>query len=186
MEVSRVSFTQQTRQAMSNPNLSRKKKLKLRQQLVFEYIRSKPAGTPLTIIELARAGGWKPGAGGWNGINNMIKNKLLVKSDAPGERGSIWTISADARVVNPGFAKVTTNPETVNEVRNESGKPECRCSVFPFTPHSHLTTDKVSENIRPDVKQPFVYTKGYFTDKAKQFAWEHNSDSLREFISTLS
>lgn len=95
VEASKVTISQAT---LNGPLMTRKRKLNLRRNLILEYIRSKPAGTPISTSELIRAGQYKSHGSGWQQIQTMKKKKLLVQENIPKSHKSLWHIPGDAKV----------------------------------------------------------------------------------------
>lgn len=167
MDVSKVTLNESMKEAMRNPGLSREKKLKLRRELIYAYIRSRPTGALIGVSELIGAAQYPIFNSGWNQIQTMKRKGLIVQERVPGKKKSIWTIPGDVKTTHiPGFVK----PET-EEVKEEHEM------KIPLPPESTVSNGPGwSGNL---------YSVSDMVHNAKQFAWEHNSDSLREFIATL-
>lgn len=158
MEASKVTINPEL---LNSPIMTRKRKLKLRRNLIFEYIRSKPAGTPIPTSALVNAAQYKSHGSGWQQIQTMKAKGLLIQEKIPKSNNSIWTIPGDAYVVKPAERPYGVDPEA---------KPAASTEGLPKGLVGEVQTLYSVENI---------------VQNAKQFAWERNSDSLRDFISSL-
>lgn len=159
MNASRLVISPETREKLNNPVLSPMKKRQLREQMIIESIR-KAVGGSRTKQELIVAAGFSPDAktnsyaAGHTLINSMIKRGLITHNATNAFRKN-WTVLADV--------KVTPSAKAVaQEV---------------VTPKAEVKPELVVEE-RPKV----VVNKGTLLNLAKEFAWKHNSDSLRDFV----
>lgn len=155
----RVIITQETREKLDNQALSPLKKRELREQMVIESIR-KAVGGERTKQELIAAAGYSPVgtspdyARGLGFLQGMIKRKVIMHNDTSTFK-KVWTVLADVKVK----PLVTPTPQAVaQEV---------------VAPAPELTVEE-----KPKVQ----VNKGTLINLAKEFAWKHNSDSLRDFI----
>lgn len=100
MEASKVIFGRETRAALSSRPMSPKHRIKLRQERVKDYIRSKPVGATISITELGIAAGF-PGntSGGWQFIRSMVRSGEIVKEDRGGPRTVSWSIPNEPRTL---------------------------------------------------------------------------------------
>lgn len=159
MNASRVIITQETRERLNNEALSPMKKRELREQMVIESIRKAVGGTR-TKQELIAAAGYNPlgstpdYASGLQLITSMIKRGLITHN-ATSTFKKNWTVIGDVKVK----PIVTPTPEAVAQ------------EIVAPTPE--LTVEE---------KPKAQVNKGTLLNLAKEFAWEKNSDSLREFI----
>ncbi len=157
MEVSRVTFTRETKAMLTNPILNRTKRSRLRIQRLKEYVDSFPNGHEFRMKELIEACGYDhmQNATGWQFINTAAKNKKfkLMPTNVRGKYNVFFGVE----------------PSRVNQVP----KPDVLKIPKP-TPGSTFTINKSYDDVISEV-----------VEKARKFAWDHNSDSLREFIATL-
>lgn len=169
MEASKVTISPQT---LNGPIMTRKRKLKLRRSLILEYIRSKPAGTPISTSELIQAGQYKSYGSGWQQLQTMKKKGIIIQEQIPKSYKSIWIIPGDARVSKPATEdwKLSKNPP-YGIPKEVTEKPQ------------EFQTDAVPKGVVGTVQT--LYSVENIVQNAKQFAWERNSDSLRDFIASL-
>lgn len=151
--------------------MTRKRKLKLRRQLILDYIRSKPAGTPISTSELIKAGQYKSHGSGWQQLQTMKKKGILIQEQIPKSYKSIWTIPADAHTIKPkDYILSDERPYGVDSAVDSAQKPVEQTEPLPKGVVGTVQT---------------LYTVENIVQNAKQFAWERNSDSLRDFIASL-
>ena len=159
MNVSKLTITQETREKLNNPALSPIRKRELREQMIIESIRKAVGGTR-TKQELIAAAGFSPigtsneYANGLALITSMVKRGLITHNDTSSFKKN-WTVLADVKtrpIIKP--------------------KPEVIAKEV-VQPEPELVVEE-----RPKVQ----VNKGTLLNLAKEFAWEKNSDSLREFI----
>lgn len=158
MEASKVTLNQDMRNALNNPILDKKKKRELKIKRIKEYIMSKPNGTKMSMKDLMYEAGYdvdRQYAVGWVFVNNLIKKRIIIATDIPKSMKKTFVV--------PG----TTIKEPDNPVES-SNTPEDDAMVVSDV--SEKKNYKLIEVVEA---------------KAKQFAWENNSDSLREFIKFL-
>lgn len=180
MDVSRVTLTNETRLAMENNPLLKdgRAKSKFRKAKILEYIRSKPAGSHFGIGELITAGGYtsKQYGTGWAFIQRMVKDKIIwiEKTD---KFKKLVTIPGDAKTVAEATKPKAESkkPEEKNVVNDDLQKPD-REHLGVYSPNKPTLKIEVPKKL---------YRVEDIRGRAKQFAWEHNSDSLRDFIATL-
>lgn len=152
MIASKVTISQETRAKLDNPVLTRKKKNKLREELVKDCIRAQRGGIA-TKQQLIAAAGFDPDArsnGYATGItllHSMVR-KGIISHENTKKFKKTWTVKEDVRVT-----------PTPKQVAREIVKPEAVVELKEFK------MDKLT-----------------LVDMAKQFAWTNNSDSLRDFI----
>lgn len=169
MNASKVTLSANMMEAMARPGMTRKHRQKLRVQAVKDYIRSKPAGTPITIADLALVAGYRSAGSGSTAINKLVSKGVLAKTKDIDSFKWIWTVPGDVHVSS------TTNPAF-----------EMKPDAKPYG---------IDQDIKPSTeKNPpkglagsvqTLYSVENIVANAKQYSWEHNSDSLRGFISTL-
>lgn len=103
MEVSKLSFTEETRLKLQNPTLTRKRRNELRTELIIDYIRNKPQGTPISIKELCSAARYPSNKykTGYGHIQKMIQRGLISQErTGPGRRAKgIYTVIGDAKKI---------------------------------------------------------------------------------------
>lgn len=147
---------------LNSPLLSKSKKRELKENLVKEYIRSKPAGMPIPPSKLIVAAHYDPNTqyqSGWAFVNNMVKKGIILKEKIVRSDSSYWTVPGDATTVVPPTEKSTEDLIGDDQAINR---------VWPSEPLNSI--------IDPPKDVSWIITK------AKEFAWRENSDSLREFI----
>lgn len=158
MNASKVIITQETRARLNNEALSPAKKRQLREQMIIESIRKAVGGTR-TKQELIAAAGYSPDAKsnsyamGHTLVNSMIRRGLITHNNTRAFRKN-WTVLSEVTV--------TPQPKAVAEAIVEKKKEAVELVV--------------------EEKPKVIVNKGTLLNLAKQFAWEKNSDSLREFI----
>lgn len=164
MDASKVTIGTETRLAMMNNPLltSRKAKSKFRQQRLLDYIRSKPAGTTFGMNELIAVAGYteKQYATGWAWVNRLARDKIIW-IEKNNKFKKLVTIPSDSHLLN--------EPEQPNASAEEPEVPQ---------PEAEKPTGLVG-NVT------VLYTVEDIVHNAKQFAWEHNSDSLRDYVASL-
>lgn len=170
MDASRISFSNHTREMLANPILDKKKKSQLRENRVKDYIRSRPHGAA-KLYDLIAAAGYRvdvPGqyASGWAFVNRMVRDGVIRKQDLEDEPRSYlkqWVIPEDAKIIKPANV-----PEEGNKTENPVDESPDRGQAL-FT-----VATSIAQFSHEDL-----------LTKAKKFAWERNSDSLREFMTWL-
>lgn len=170
MYASKVSFSNQTRALINARPLSRNKRVKLRQQRVMDFIRETPNGE-VRKRDLIEAAGFNPHnereyARGWAIIGTMIRKKMIVASDGSNPKNSYlkqWTIPGDV-VTRPD---AVPHPAPAEEVEQKA---------------EEVPTETTGKMYGISIEQ---YAPDDIREKAKEFAWRENSDSLREFIAWL-
>lgn len=148
MEVSKLTISAET---LNGPLMTKARKKKLREQIVMEYIQSKPAGARIITDEFKNICRFKHNGQTHNFINGMVKKGLINKDLLDGSRGRRYSYSVRTTK--------SPRPNTVVEKAITLGQ--------------EIEKHKAKEENMDIVA------------KAKQFAWERNSDSLRDFIATL-
>lgn len=182
MIASKVSFSQHTKELLNARPLSRTAKSKLRRQRIVEYIRELPFGE-CQRHELITAGGWNISdqsqySSGWSFIKGLQNKNVIRMSDGTNPRNTYvkkWEVVADTRVTKPADHTVT----------NDHGK-------MTYPEGDGETTLKPVIGIRTDgalpprppmpMLEPVISQPDDLLEQAKNFAWNTNSDSLREFI----
>lgn len=155
--------------------LSRTHKAKLRRQRIVEFIRELPYGE-CKKADLIMAGGWDMNisshyANGWSFIERMVKNKILRMTDGSNLKNSYikkWEVVADIHTIKPRVQTIEFPTEPADHtVTNDHGK-----MTYP-------ATDGVV-SLAPQLEP--VILGDDLLEQAKNFAWNTNSDSLREFV----
>lgn len=163
MNASKVIITQETRDRLNNQALSPMKKRQLREQMIIESIRRAVGGTR-TKQELIAAAGFNPVgtsndyANGLALITSMVRRGIITHNDTSAFKKN-WTVLSDVKI-KPA---VTPTPEAIAQ---------------------EIVAPKVENapGIVVEEKPKVQVNKGTLINLAKEFAWEKNSDSLREFI----
>jgi hypothetical protein len=176
MIASKVGFTQHTRELLNARPLSRTDKSRIRKQRIIEYIREVKYGE-CQKSDLIAAAGWDISNGqqysnGWSFVDRLIKNKVIQMSDGSNSRNTYikkWVVLADVHTVKVENGKMTVPPQdgetTLGPVEIKKDgfvSPRPPLQLEPVIPADDATIDLVSA--------------------AKDFAWNTNSDSLREFV----
>lgn len=156
MNVSKVSFSRETRALLDNPVLDRRKRLRLRRDRVTEYIKEQPAGKPIQIGEIIAVAGYDIRNRatynlGYQFIRGLIKKDVIRCDKLKGKRTAAWSVPGMVRHIPPKDTK-DTSPSDDQKLQDFTTK---------------------TSNIN-DIES-----------RARQFAWYSNSDSLREFIRWL-
>jgi len=176
MEVSRLTFSEELVKKMQNPGISKKRKRELRTELILDYIRSKPAGSILSKMELVNAARYNKNskASGYIFIDSLIK-KGIIKAEKAGignQSGYEWTIPGDATSLNNVTQpKVDENKPDVPEITPVLN---CNCGC---NAQNEINSEVTIDN------DEYITT---LIQTAKDFTWRTNSDSLRGFIDWLS
>lgn len=161
MEVSKLTI-QPGNFDFYSPIMNKKKRSAIRTQRVIDYIKEKPSGFEFSNTDLMTAAGYDPRRqyqSGWTFIKGLIDKKVICKhNDSP-----VNKFKAPYSV--PGESKTV--------------------SVITNTPKSDEIPQKPDEVRELEKHVESTFTKEHIVYKAKQFAWERNSDSLRDFINTL-
>jgi hypothetical protein len=160
MIASKVSFSAHTKEMLNARPLSRTARAKLRRQRIVEYIRELPFGE-CKKADLITAGGWDMSisshyANGWSFIERMVKNNIIRMTEGSNPKNSYikkWEVVADTHIIKPRV-------ETV-QFRSEPAP------VAEETP------------VVEPADEPSTFS---LLEEAKNFAWNTNSDSLREFV----
>lgn len=181
MIASKVSFSQHTKELLNARPLSRTAKAKLRRQRVVEYIRELPFGE-CQKSDLITAAGWDISvqpqyANGWAFIERLKKHKVIRMSEGTNPRNSHvkkWEVVGDVKVTKPAVEPRKTFEEIVNKPIFSAAPVEQRIDF-------KLKTDATS----PDIKIEEMTVTDDLLEQAKNFAWNTNSDSLREFLAWL-
>lgn len=133
--------------------MPRGKKTALRRQNVIDLIKSKPLGTPIVLSEFQAVTGHTTETSAWALIKTMIKKKKISRVAVEGRVNKFCYVVNDAKTVKP--AAIAAPPHATPEKPAETAAPRAR------------TTEMPAKNL---------------TSYAREFAWESNSDSLRDFI----
>lgn len=177
MEASRVILNKDMLDAMASPLLSEEKKTQLRTTRIIDYIKSQPPGTPIKIDELIYQAGYnrvysESYKRGWTLVQRLIKNKTIIQEKIVGKRGqALYFIPGGARLVG-------TVP------KYEAPKPLPKQAPQPLGGKAFSTEGRVVPMTAPDYSKN-IPSHQWVVDRAKKFAWDNNSDSLRAFIATL-
>lgn len=163
-EVARVEIAPET---MIKNTLSRKRKMELRQEAIVAFINSKPIGTRFRMRELIKAAGYDSDSvsqyqSGFTFVDRLTKNGTLKREKVPKSTAHhYWVIQQPQPISFKGAEEVDTT----------SGEPQEPVVELPIMEvPSDVTIKDVTELV----------------SKAKQFAWDSNSDSLREFVGWLA
>lgn len=172
MYASKVSFSAQTKEMLTSPALSRMARAKLRRKRILEFIRETPNGEAHKY-DLIAAAGFNPDddssyGRGWAIVRSLEKKGIIFATDGsdPKDRHlKQWTISADVKT------RVTNNNGKMTVPKGD-GKTTLKPAdqTFPVVPTTFA----------PPKLEPTVPTT--LEEQAKDFAWQMNSDSLRDFI----
>lgn len=169
MQASRVTISPKT---LELNGLSRKRKSQLRTESVKEFLRSKPAGTTVTISHLMSAAGYNPRTSygvGWAFIGRLLRDKVIVCDDPLSKKfEKSYSIPGDTHTVKPANWKPSDNPP-YGVPKEATEKPQ--------------TFETEKPGLVGTVQT--LYTVENIVQNAKQFAWERNSDSLRDFIASM-
>lgn len=166
MEASRVTISPETLQTQRDSVNSivgyRKRKTILKDESIKTLVRNTPAGKGLTASKLMSVAGYDPTntnsyQAGMQYILGAIRRGVIVRVD-PSEKT---------------FKKQYFVPDDVHTVNKQ--RPRAKATDEEKKLEIPGETLAISTEVVVDV----------IVAKAKQFAWEHNSDSLREFIATL-
>ena len=168
MIASKVSFSAHTREMLNARPLSRTHKSRLRQQRIVEYIRELPLGE-CKKSDLIAAAGWDMSvlnqyANGWQLIESMRKKNVIRMTDGSDPKNSYikkWEVVADIHVTKPAV-------EPRKSFEEVTGVP-----IAPTLPQ-----------LEPVIETPITVPDDLL-EQAKNFAWNTNSDSLREFLAWL-
>lgn len=133
--------------------MDRAKRTKLRRQNIIDLIKSKPYGTPIKLAEFAYVAQCTD-ASAYALIKTMIK-KGIISKDYISRFRITYSVNSEPRTITPA-QKPTAAPQAALE----------------------LEPPVVAETSAEPVTAPTRSLEDY----AREFAWEHNSDSLREFI----
>jgi hypothetical protein len=134
------------------------KKTELRRKNILDLIRNTPNGTKLRLVDFQKAGAYKTTASAWGMVSTLLKHGTIVR-EREGLSGYSYYVAADA-------VKKQLKPAAAAPADQAAEQPK-----FSFT------TTKVGEFEQA--------AQGYINQLAKQYAWEYNSDSLREFVKWL-
>jgi hypothetical protein len=164
MIASKVSFSQHTKELLNARPLSRTAKNKLRRQRVIEYIREIPFGE-CRRADLITAGGWDISnesqySSGWSFIKNLQKKNIIRMSDGTNPKNSYikkWEVVGDTRITKPA-----TEQRIDFELKTDATSPDIKIEAVTLPEPATMPDDLL--------------------EQAKNFAWNTNSDSLREFI----
>lgn len=178
MQASKVTLSRETRaEIASNPLLhSRKAKSRFRAQKIIDYINSKPSGHKFGTVELISVAGYTDDqyASGYAFVKRLQKDGILwIEKNNKFKKGFVVCKNADGSKLNTVKVsepkKHEIPEETVEKVSDEDKIVEEKAKQAEMCMISER-----NESFRNEVKS-----------LAKDFAWDHNSDSLREFINKL-
>lgn len=151
--------------------------IKERRQRFLDFIDAKPEGTPIRTFEFGSLLGITSSGSIANYVNKQVELGYISKTNADGFK-SIYTYKVLKRDDMPTIAQ-----------------DEPADNPTPDTPETPALneTPKADENIAVEIQtQPATLETARGLDmweirlKARNFAWEFNSDSLREFIKWIS
>lgn len=174
MEASKVSFTASTRLRLKEPGLSVAKRRELKTESIKALIRSKPAGTPISWADLIYAAGYpvKKKSAGYAFVKGLVAKKVIVRVDPLSTKyKQAYLVPEDAKTFQEeikSYAKDITG--------SSSHSPEFTQRETVYNPETHR-----DERVIPSVETLSIG----IVQKAKQWAWDNNSDSLRAFIASL-
>lgn len=169
MNAGKVTLSPEMLEHLSNPMLSNKKKRQLRINRVVDYV-SQLNGRPAPIINLIYAAGYDAKIearykSGWGFIRRMVSAKqITLRKDGGDMYWGLGDNNSTELVELPAQETVQAAPAEPIETPKDA----------------RVVTGSTATGPNPfyDLRQS-IYVE------AKEFAWEHNSDSLREFISWL-
>lgn len=167
MIASKLIISTETRKRLSNPVLSPMKKRQLREDMIIECIR-KAAGEAITKQQLMVAAGYdsKYGTSGYSQgftlISSMI-NRGIISHNGTKSFKKVWTCNADVKVKKPA-TPVAEAPKADTKMESLDA------------------SATIMQNGLDQYKKSGEVVKKYISDRAKDFVWEKNSDSLREFL----
>lgn len=175
MEISKISFSTQTKQLLNNGYMTPKRKKAIRKQRIKEFILSQPVGTKLSIVDIMTAGGYnsKQTSSGYGFVYRMLRDKQIERAYKPAKHNekTPWTVPETVTTIQPRQSTVTF-------------------ATIPKVTHENFVSSSI--DMWPELKKPVIVKEPIetlssedFKEKAILFAWQHNSDSLRDFISTL-
>lgn len=181
MIASKVSFSQHTKELLNARPLSRTAKSKLRRQRIVEYIRELPFGE-CQRHELITAGGWNISdqsqySSGWSFIKGLQNKNVIRMSDGTNPRNTYvkkWEVVADTRVTKPADHTVTNDH---GKMTYPAGDGETTLGV--------RTDGALPPRPPMPMLEPVITQPDDLLEQAKNFAWNTNSDSLREFVAWL-
>lgn len=173
MEVSRVSITQETRDKLARA-MSPRHRLKIREQLMKDHIAAQVAGKKIRPFDLIRAAGFDTKdkneyAKGWYMVKRLVARKEIMQQSFPHSTLHIYSLPAKKVSTKP-VEKAEEPVKEDNHVDSEGRKMKME-PVFDM----HLT----------EIAQLEEVSAGWVIQQAKEFAWQYDSDSLREFIKLL-
>lgn len=161
MDATRVTISKETMEANKLNRHSKHARL-LKEESVKALVRNTPAGEGLTLRHLMAAAGYNPKTdyqAGMQFVYGCVKRGVIKRSD-PSE------ITFKKTYFVPEDAKTSRPAETFTLKSTDEPKVEEK-------PKGLIGNVEV------------LYKVEDIVHNAKQFAWEHNSDSLREFIASL-
>jgi hypothetical protein len=135
-------------------NMSPGKRAQLRRQNIIDLIRSKAAGTFIPMSEFQAVTQHKKASGAWSLIQGMIKAKIISRVPIDG------TYNKYSYVVNEDV-------KTIKSAVTSAAPTEMPSSMTASTSRTRTTVETPQKSL---------------TSYAREFAWESNSDSLRDFI----
>lgn len=175
MDASKISFTEQTKQQLHNPLLSQRRKTELRKELVFEHIRSKPAGSKIKTSALVTAAGFKLGvSSGYAFLQRMVESGELVRESIPNTKKNYWTIPGDAKT-SPSYDGAHYNHCYQGENPDNCKYGDANCPAKKMKPKTNIIPKNIQDMVDVSVIE----------QKAVAFAWETGSFDVREFIKWL-
>lgn len=172
MEASKVTVTPET---MVRNTLTPKRKKELRQRLIMDYIRKRPAGAMIHMDKLIYAGGWttKQYGSGWAFIQRMARDGIITIEGYPKTTNKSFTIPGDSNIIQPA----TPTADQVADAVVGAIEADVADEDKPKQPSFSLKTDSLDDFSK--------MAAGWAVQRAKSFAWAKNSDSLREFVEHL-
>lgn len=150
MNASKVTISQETRAKLDNPILTKKRKNKLRKELVKEYIRSAKGGMA-TRQQLIAAAGFDPSSQsyGYRTGNAFIRNMMragIISNDGRSHFKKSWTVHD---------VPVTPTPKQVAK------------TVMPKDPVVELKEFKIDKITLIDMAKEFAWTRN--SDSLREF-----------------
>lgn len=185
MIASKVTFSRETQAALLNPALDFKKKRELRINRVKEFVREHPAGHKFRMMDLIAAAGYNPDnpgnyASGF-GFITALNKRGIINIEKTKQYGKEVTIPGDENIVKEGR-------QTIAEIRAEEAAKEAKETETPVNePDNSVELDKpeVVTFTRLEYQVVDVEEVRRIENLAREFSWNNDSDSLREFIKSL-
>ncbi len=193
---SKLTLNKEMQLAIERPGITKEHKRELRMNAIKDYIHSKPNGTPIRVSELIRAAGYDPTPGtksyaaGFSFLKYQVQRGVLIKEEVPMSASHIYYIPEDAKQIKPPAQSASTPAElpALPNFQKDMQELHQLIDAIPQDIESHIDHEAVVEPSSP----PSVPTSAtpfeveQIISAAKDFFWETQSDSLREFVKYLS